>query len=402
MPREAPKRVEVGGGLGEVPKERDAVLQESALHRAGIAPETLAFNVGLLDTLKDPKKLFESKRAILKSFSEQIKSHLLAAKKIGIPEELHTDLQELMTELDSAEEDLDYKHLIGRRVHYHTLREGLAAQSNPDLHAALVCVLDALNICAVTSEDFRISDIDVAAQMTENQILETKGKNLTQWQRKKREDPIFRYSEDLTARENRMARVGVVALAGGVGILIGAAKLFSKDSDYTVPAMYLGVAAAAAIGEKKLKELPSGRELSEITFLGQKEFTNLQERYDIQGGDWAKIAQKMKDFEWQDGDPILAALNSGKELSEAQREVLSRKLGGSDSALDAKLKPLIGGRDTAPDGTVLQDPNSSHFLQLLGFFQKKMSDESWNWVKNTYITKGAGPKALRDFLRPRP
>jgi hypothetical protein len=201
--------------------------------------------------------------------------------------------------------------------------------------------------------------------------------------------------DEYTRQLKLLGRGALAALAGIGAILTGVVALFSKEKDFTVPAIYAGVATAAAVGPQ-LFTGPTQHTLEQIDFLTQPAYTRLAEAYGISGERWAQIAEEIHGNRSKELQAFLEKTRKGQKITDEERRALVEELAGSlDSKEAHTLLKMMQTFTTLPDGTRVND-----FSSFVGFLNpKKLDQKTFDEVVLPWIRKGVSRQALADLGR---
>lgn len=181
-------------------------------------------------------------------------------------------------------------------------------------------------------------------------------------------------------RENHAFRVLAATGLGALGILTLGINLFAKNKNFGLPAFYLALATLAAVGEKRLRARPEEKLLDEVLFLGpEKDFQRIarNREYWIAGGEWAKLAQRLKETEFdfdretkegKEQEQIVNIMRSeGAPKDEAERAERLKKRGFltkicKEESIRGKFENLVA--------------NGKDFWTFVDILKKNRSDEA--------------------------
>ncbi|MBI3331525.1 hypothetical protein HYZ99_01030 [Candidatus Peregrinibacteria bacterium] len=358
------------------PAKQISTLQRTATLYGSNAPDSGNMRKKLFETnlslyWQQAPLYYEGAKGELLAYTERIRKDLTEANP-KVPEVLRDQILEILPALthatpkgDEVPEGATFLSKEGtnefrvnmraldrqRNVMEEWLRNPYT-QSNPRLRSAVEHTLRALNLYASRVDAVGKSFFD-AKQMSPGQ-------------------------QEMYQRENRMGRLALVVLGGGMGVITGAMALFSKNKDFRLPALYLGLATLAAIGEKRLREYPSETLLREITFIGEPggEYERVTTAHKMYGPEWNKIATSMKALD-RDDELVKKALTA--PLTNAEAERLAQRLTKGNASLQAPVKNLI--------------LNRADFVSFLNIVQGRRSEEAQQCLHD-YIASGANPGTL--------
>ncbi|MBI3619036.1 hypothetical protein HY213_03325 [Candidatus Peregrinibacteria bacterium] len=183
----------------------------------------------------------------------------------------------------------------------------------------------------------------------------------------------------------KFARLITFITTGSLGLFTGAASALSGQNDFTVPAMYLGVAGLAAGGGRALLEPQDKRTIrlaSGLTKIGGPGERILL-AYGIRGEAWSKLIEQMQEQPSTElRDAVRTLRQRGKTLTAEQRRELFASLEIHDPTVAKQVSRMID--------------NKGDFLAFTRLAQSASSEDAKELMRD-YVRVGAGPQSLGQF-----